>query len=154
MTTSSEISNNVLKVLRKIIRAVDVQSKKLVKDYGLTGPQILILKEIHAEQDATVGEIAENVNLSQSTVTNILDRLENRGFISRRRNDVDKRRINIKIEEKGLEIVALNPSLLQEHFLKRFQQLPEWEQNAILSSLQRVAAMMDAADITDVVSSW
>jgi DNA-binding MarR family transcriptional regulator len=144
----------VLKVLRKIIRAVDVQSKQLVKEYGLTGPQILILKELHTEKNVTVGEIAANVDLSQPTVTNILDRLENRGFISRSRSNVDKRRVNIKIEEKGLRILDMNPSLLQEHFVRRFKELPDWEQSAILSSLQRVAAMMDAADIEEPLSSW
>ena len=154
MAHTSDISNNVLKVLRKIIRAVDVQSKQLVKEYGLTGPQILILKELHAAEDITVGKIAANVDLSQSTVTNILERLENRGFISRSRSNVDKRRVNIKIEEKGVRILEMDPSLLQEHFVRRFKELPDWEQSAILSSLQRVAAMMDAADIEEPVSSW
>lgn len=154
MTNSTESSNHVLKVLRKIIRAVDVQSKQLVKEYGLTGPQILILKELHTEKNVTVGEIAANVDLSQPTVTNILDRLENRGFISRSRSNVDKRRVNIKIEEKGLRILDMNPSLLQEHFVRRFKELPDWEQSAILSSLQRVAAMMNAADIEEPLSSW
>lgn len=154
MTNSTDSSNHVLKVLRKIIRAVDVQSKQLVKEYGLTGPQILILKELHTEKNVTVGEIAANVDLSQPTVTNILDRLENRGFISRSRSNVDKRRVNIKIEEKGLRILDMNPSLLQEHFVRRFKELPDWEQSAILSSLQRVAAMMDAADIEEPLSSW
>lgn len=154
MTNSTDSSNHVLKVLRKIIRAVDVQSKQLVKEYGLTGPQILILKELHTEKNVTVGEIAANVDLSQPTVTNILDRLENRGFISRSRSNVDKRRVNIKIEEKGLRILDMNPSLLQEHFVRRFKKLPDWEQSAILSSLQRVAAMMDAADIEEPLSSW
>jgi DNA-binding MarR family transcriptional regulator len=154
MAHTSDISNNVLKVLRKIIRAVDVQSKQLVKEYGLTGPQILILKELHAAEDITVGKIAANVDLSQSTVTNILERLENRGFISRSRSNVDKRRVNIKLEEKGVRILEMDPSLLQEHFVRRFKELPDWEQSAILSSLQRVAAMMDAADIEEPVSSW
>lgn len=154
MAHTSDISNNVLKVLRKIIRAVDVQSKQLVKEYGLTGPQILILKELHAAEDITVGKIAANVDLSQSTVTNILERLENRGFISRSRSNVDKRRVNIKLEEEGVRILEMDPSLLQEHFVRRFKELPDWEQSSILSSLQRVAAMMNAADIEEPVSSW
>jgi DNA-binding MarR family transcriptional regulator len=149
-----DVSNDVLKILRKIIRAVDLQSKQLVKEYGLTGPQIIILKEIYAKEGITVSEIAANINLSQSTVTNILDRLEKRGLITRRRSDTDKRRVIVKIEDAGMEMIKNDPSLLQEHFIQRFRKLQDWEQSAILSSLQRVASMMDATEIEDPVSPW
>ena len=149
-----DISNDVLRVLRKIIRAVDLQSKHLVKEYGLTGPQILILKELDAKPGISVSEIGVNINLSQSTVTNILDRLEKRGYIRRVRSEQDKRRVAVHLEEPGMEVIKADPSMLQEHFLERFLQLADWEQSAILSSLQRVAAMMDASEIEKPVSFW
>ena len=136
------------------MRAVDIQSKQLVKEYGLTGPQILILKELYSKEGITVSEIAANINLSQSTVTNILDRLEKRGLISRNRSEADKRRVNVHIKEEGMEMIKNDPSLLQEHFVERFRKLPDWEQSSILSALQRVATMMDATEIEDTVSSW
>ena len=36
---------------------------------------------------------------------------------------------------------------LQEHFAQQFAALQEWEQSMIVSSLQRVAAMMDAQNL-------
>ena len=105
------------------MRAVDIQSKQLVKEYGLTGPQILILKELYSKEGITVSEIAANINLSQSTVTNILDRLEKRGLISRNRSEADKRRVNVHIKEEGMEMIKNDPSLLQEHFVERFRKL-------------------------------
>ena len=154
MSNDFDASNDVLKVLRKIIRAIDLQSKYLVKEYGLTGPQILILKEVYANEGISVSGIAVNIDLSQSTVTNILDRMETRGYISRSRSVQDKRRVVVKIEEPGLEIIKTDPSLLQEHFLERFRKLADWEQTVILSSLQRVAAMMDATEIETPLSFW
>jgi len=109
MNNNVEISTEVLKTLRKIMRAIDLQSKKLVRNYGLTVPQILILKELDEETGITVGEIATNINLSQSTVTNILDRLEGRDYVSRTRSAKDKRRVYIKIAEKGIEILKKRP---------------------------------------------
>jgi hypothetical protein len=47
-------------------------------------------------------------------------------------------------------MVRQAPPLLQEHFMKRFAELKEWEQTLILASLQRVAAMMEAAELRDV----
>lgn len=149
-----DLSNEVLKILRKIIRAIDLQSKQLVKEYGLTGPQILILKEAYGREGITVTEIASNINLSQSTVTNIIHRLEKRGLLKRKRSNLDKRRVIVSIEEPGLDLIKHDPSLLQEHFIERFRKLGDWEQTAILSSLQRVAAMMDATEIDESPSTW
>jgi hypothetical protein len=39
------------------------------------------------------------------------------------------------------------PDLLQEEFLTEFRKLKSWEQHLILSSVERVATMMDAQDI-------
>ena len=39
------------------------------------------------------------------------------------------------------------PPLLQEHFTSSFSKLPDWQQNQILSSLQRIVALMEAGDV-------
>lgn len=57
----------VLISLRKIIRAIDLHSKKLAKEFGLTGPQLLILMEINKYEGITLSKIAKNVNLSNAT---------------------------------------------------------------------------------------
>ena len=71
-----DISEEVLITLRKIIRAIDIHSRYLVKQYGLTGPQLLVLKEILRLKETHISVIAERISLSQPTVTDILDRLE------------------------------------------------------------------------------
>jgi len=130
--------------IRKIIRAVDLHSKVLLKEHGLTGPQLMILTEIGKSNELNVTEIARHVSLSQATVTTILDRLEHQGFIVRKRGQTDKRKVYIEASEKTRAIVDSRPSLLQVDFVDRFNRLQQWEQSLILSSFQRVAAMMDA----------
>ena len=39
------------------------------------------------------------------------------------------------------------PPLLQEHFIERFDKLQDWEKMQLLSSLQRIASLMDAENI-------
>lgn len=142
-----DIGEEVVATLRQIIRAVDLQSKKLAKKYGLTGPQLIVLKEIRKSPDKPISEISRQVSLSQATVTSILDRLEQQGFAQRRRSDKDKRKVNIYLTEKAEHILAANPSLLQEEFTQEFDKLKDWEKNMLLASLQRLAAMMNAEKI-------
>jgi len=138
---------DVLIALRRIIRAADLHSKHLVKTAGLTGPQLLLLQAIRDSGDAKVGELAKAVNLSQATVTTILDRLEKRGLVYRQRSTVDKRKVYTYLTDDGLRLLHDSPMLLQDHFIRRFEDLRDWEQSQILSSLQRLAQMMDAEHI-------
>ena len=139
-----EKSDLLLSSIRRIIRAVDLHSKDLLKKYGMTGPQLLILKEISLSNEISVSEIAKSVSLSQATVTDILVRLEQQGYIHRRRGETDKRKVYVEVTEKTLAILESNPSLLQVDFVERFAKLEDWEQLLLLSSLLRIASLMDA----------
>ena len=141
------VSDSVMIALRKIIQAIDMNSKKLVKRVGLTGPQLVILQEISRCGEVTAGEIARAVSLSQATVTGILERMEKRGHLARQRSDHDKRRVMVRITESGEKVLKDAPPLMQEAFVERFSSLQEWEQTMILSALQRLVSIMDAKAI-------
>ena len=137
----------VLIALRRVIRATDLHSKYLAKTTGLTAPQILLLQTIREKTEISIGEIANEISLSQATVTTILDRLEKRDLVYRERSTQDKRKVNVYLTEHGLEVLKQAPMPLQEQFTRQFSDLHGWEQTMIVSSLQRVAHMMDAQHI-------
>ena len=137
----------VLIALRRVIRATDLHSKHLAKTTGLTAPQILLLQAIRDKGQVTIGEIANEMNLSQATVTTILDRLEKRELVYRERSTTDKRKVHAHLTASGIETLKSAPIPLQDHFTRRFSSLKEWEQTAMISSLQRIAEMMDAQHI-------
>lgn len=137
----------VLVALRRVIRATDLHSKHLAKTTGLTTPQILLLQTIRDKGEVTIGEIANEMSLSQATVTSILDRLEKRDLVYRERSKEDKRKVHAYLTDQASEILKEAPIPLQEHFTRQFIDLQEWEQTMIISSLQRIAQMMDAQHI-------
>jgi DNA-binding MarR family transcriptional regulator len=146
MSNHSDIRDQVIVALRRVIRAVDLHSRKLVESHGLTGPQALILKALQ-NGSLPAGELATRVSLSQGTVTDILNRLEKRGLIIRNRDTEDRRRVLVEATNAALSLLEQSPPLLQESFAQRFGNLQDWEQTQLLASLHRIAAMMDAEDI-------
>jgi DNA-binding MarR family transcriptional regulator len=146
-STPVPISNSVLIALRQIIRSIDLHSKRLVKQFGLTGPQLVILQEISRAEEITASQLAKAISLSQATVTGILARLEKRELITRRRSNSDRRRVFISATPTGNQILEAAPPLMQESFVEQFEYLQNWEQHMILGSLQRLVAMMDAKQI-------
>ena len=142
-----DIAEEVLVALRRITRAIDLHSRSLVSSCGLTVPQLLILKELREQGILPVGELSRHVHLSAATVTSILGRLVARGLVLRHRSDKDRRVVLVEISDEGRRLAKDAPGLLQDRFTRDFGQLKDWEQTLILSSLQRIAAMMDAGDL-------
>ncbi len=137
----------VLVALRRVIRATDLHSKHLAKTTGLTAPQILLLQAIRDNGEATIGELANEISLSQATVTTILDRLEKRDLVYRERSKEDKRKVHAYLTDQAADVLKEAPIPLQEQFARQFGDLQEWEKTMIISALQRVAQMMDAQHI-------
>jgi DNA-binding MarR family transcriptional regulator len=145
----------VLLALRRIIRAIDLQSRALIQQCGLTGPQLIVLHSLSELGRVSSGKLAATVSLGQATMTGILARLERRGLIERRRSISDKRRMMVETTPAGEEMLRKAPPLLQESFLDQFDVLESWEQTLIISSLQRVVSMMEATalDATPILTT-
>ena len=133
----------VVAALRRIIRAVDLRSRVLVTRYGLTGPQLTVMKELAMHGGGSVSELTRVVSLSQATVTGILDRLTRRGLVRRERSNTDRRRVLVWLTEAGQRLLVDAPPLLQEEFTTEFNKLNSWEQTQILYCLQRLGSMME-----------
>lgn len=144
---NDERCRNLLISLRKMIQVIDRHSTRLKKEFGLTGPQLILLQSISAHDKISVTQLSKKVSLSQATVTDITKRLETMDYITRIRDMDDKRKTNIALTEKGKAILSTVPPLLQEQFTERFSKLESWEQLMIESSFERVVAMMSAEDI-------
>src|SRR5579859_5000612 len=130
--------------LRRIMRAMDVHSRQLAVSHGLTGPQMLCLREIATRGSLTTGALALAVALSPATLTGILDRLEVRGLVSRERRPEDKRRVLVSLTALGRQMSHELPSPLQDRFSERMTELSADEQAAIRAALASVARMMDS----------
>jgi DNA-binding MarR family transcriptional regulator len=140
------VAEQIMRALRRIIRAVDLRSRFLVNRYGLTGPQLVVLRELSRQGEVPAGELTKAVHLSQATVTGIIDRLEKRGLVHRGRSERDKRCVLVRLTPTGRDVLTRAPPLLHESFVSELNKLRDWERTQILSSLQRVVSMMEAKD--------
>jgi DNA-binding MarR family transcriptional regulator len=147
MQQHTDISQNILIALRRVIRAIDQHSRNLIQTHGLTGPQALLLTEIVRDGPLTGSELAKRASLSQATVTDVVKRLEGRSLLERTRDNVDKRKMMLQATEQGEILINQSIPLLQERFQSRLDELKDWEQTQLLASLQRIAKMMNAEDL-------
>lgn len=146
---SGTICDAVMVALRRITQALDLHSRYLMREFGLTGPQLVILQKLSKSEEISVGELSKSISLSQATVTGILERLAKRGLIERSRSSVDRRRVMIKSTDECATLLDRAPPLLGKSFTGAFSDLQKWEQMMILSSLQRLVDLMEADQFND-----
>jgi DNA-binding MarR family transcriptional regulator len=140
-------SREILISLRRIMRAIDLHSKHLERQAGVTVPQILVLQTIDECGSLAVSELARRVSLSQATITSVIDRLAQKGLVRRDRSATDRRVVSVSLTDFGKVRIADAPELLQEDFIRRFEKLEPWEQKMLIAALERVASLMDAQEV-------
>jgi len=140
------IARGVLQSVRKVIQAVDRRSRELVQRWGLTGPQLVVLQELALRGETSAGELARAASLSQATVTGILDRLEERELVTRRRSEDDRRVVVVRPTRRCWRVLKGTPSPLGERFVERFARLEAWERTQVWAALERLVSLMDQRD--------
>lgn len=85
--------------LRKFLRA----SERVAREEGLTPSRFLLLLMIQSSETgrSTVTELAEKMQLTQSTVTELVTRAEGAGLVSRRQSEDDARVFWLELTEEG-----------------------------------------------------
>ncbi|MEE2693038.1 MAG: MarR family transcriptional regulator [Pseudomonadota bacterium] len=140
-------SEAALVALRRILRATELNARTLARSTGLTPSQLIVLNLVAHLGDATPTELARRASLTLATMTTLVDRLEDRGLITRRRDENDRRRMLIRITRAGKKTLDAAPDALQLRFQERFDALADWEQASLIAALERAAALLGAKDI-------
>jgi len=146
-TRQNETIAAVMKSIRRISRATDMRSKRVARDTGLTLPQIVLLQAVRDLGELTTAAISRQIDLSPATVVTILDKLEARGLVERRRSTVDRRIVHTRLTDEGARILAAAPPLFPDHFVRGFAALPETEQARVVQAFRTVADLLDPEQI-------
>lgn len=108
------MSNDHLKLDKQLCFPLYAASNLLAKVYrplleplGLTYSQYLVMLVLWERDSVSVGDLGHCLYLDSGTLTPLLKRMENSGFINRRRDSNDERRVLVSLTTKGSEIKEL-----------------------------------------------
>lgn len=135
-------TRSLLKSIRRIVRANDLQSRALAKSIGLTGPQLVILLAVAELGEVTTKALADHADLSPATVVTVLENLENREIVQRYRSGSDRRIVYSRLMPKGQELVSHAPRVFGDGFARRFANLSSDRRRELISSLSALAELM------------
>lgn len=133
----------VVRSLRRLIRAADIFSRQLIKQHKITGPQLMCLHKLLEHDGLTVSGLSKEIYLSASTVVGILDRLERQELITRIRSKTDRRKVLIHVTQRGRDLVIDAPSPLQRALQKGLSELNEKQQRQMADTLADLVSMLE-----------
>ncbi len=133
----------IILAMRKLMQAVDMHSRRLIKLSDITVPQVVCLYELYENGAMTIAVIAKNIHLSPSTMVGIIDRLEEKQLVKRTRDTKDRRAVFVDITGKGKEFIQSTPHLLHNTLADRLNTLSEQEQIIIANSLDMLVHLVD-----------
>ena len=135
--------------IRKIIRSINLESKSIEREFGISIPQYLCLNFLRTSETyrATATEIGLHLNLNASTVTGIVSRLEKKGYVARLLNPEDKRSSFIYLTALGDKIIKTIPNLLQDKLTLKLQELQPEELQQLQNSLKLLVKFMGVEDL-------
>ena len=122
-----EKHQEVLVALRRVMRAVDIHSRRLERELGVSGAQLVLLHSMAELGEVPMGRLAREVHVSQATATALVHRLEAGGLAARARSVEDGRRVMVRLTPTGRRLLQRAPPPLQEDFVRSFRRLADWE---------------------------
>ncbi len=146
MTASTETPQmaDIFNNLRRIFQALNEQSKQAEKETGLTGPQLWMILTLEKEGIQRVTSLAEKLFLHPATVVGILNRLEDKGIIVRRRTQRDRRAVDVELTDIGRDIARQAPDVPQGKLAAGLATLAQEDIEEISRSLDKIVSLLDA----------
>jgi DNA-binding MarR family transcriptional regulator len=84
--------------------------KPIMDALGLTYTQYIAMVALSEEDDQTVGALGERLFLESNTLTPILKKLEQTGYIQRKRDPADERQVRVSLTPAGRSLLETDPA--------------------------------------------
>ncbi|GGN57842.1 transcriptional regulator [Streptomyces albiflavescens] len=109
---------------------------------GLSLAQVALLEPLAAETDIPVGRLASSADVSVPTATRMLQQLETKGIVVRRRSPEDERRVLVSLTDEGAERLALLRSRLRERQTRAYEAFTPTERVQLVTLLHRLTELV------------
>lgn len=141
----TEIAENLGLTLNEIVKALHRQFKKQFHEFmggqELTVPQIFLLRELIKKGPASISNLAERLNLANSTVSGIVDRLERDGFVKRVRG-TDRRVVYVQLTERAESFKEQVPQFHQKFLNELLTGVDEKSLAEMYNSFKKVSDLI------------
>lgn len=143
------LTKQIVSAIRRMTRAVYLDSKKMVKQIGLSNPQCLVLKAIDENGPSSLASMSRHLNVSPANMTGLVDRLEKKGLVRRTSKLGDRRVTIVELTDEGKPLSQSVPDPIEEKLISGLHDITPFDLQHIVDAFQTVVDLLDAKDVAD-----
>lgn len=140
-------TKDIIYSIRRLMQAGELYTKELNKVYNISAAQLNCLLALNEHGPLPPSRIAHFIMVNSSTVTGIIDRLEQKGLVRRLRISHDRRVITIELTRAGKGLAENAPPPIQQRIIDGLNKISENEINQIARTLTKLTNMLDVQDL-------
>ena len=146
-----ESIKKIVWALRRIVTVIYHDSRQMIKQFGITGPQSTVIKCIYvSKKPLSSADLSRSLNVTPANITGIIDRLEERGLVKRTKNLGDRRITLIELTEKGREYAESLPDLIEEKLMQGLKSLSSTEVYGIYSAIDSIFKIIGEEGVKEI----
>lgn len=134
--------------VRMANRAIQRALQSKIEPHGVTPGMWYFLRALWEEDGLTQRELSQRVGTMEPTTLTAIAAMEKAGFVTRRRNPDDRRRINVRLTDKGKRLRQQLLPLAIEVLDIATKSLTPREREALLNMLRAIQTNLETEDVT------
>jgi DNA-binding MarR family transcriptional regulator len=139
-------SQRILDSVRRLVRLLRLSDRAAQTQVGLSAAQLFVLHEVGRTPDLSLNDLAERTRTDQSSVSVVVTRLVDAGYIERRRAEDDGRRLVLSLTKSGRAALISAPPAPQTQLLDIIDALPAAERKRFATTFARIVDAMGAGN--------
>jgi DNA-binding MarR family transcriptional regulator len=126
-----------MNAVRSVVRALRINTRAIESQMGISLAQLFVLQQLAERPAHSLNELAERTATHQSSVSVVVRRLVDGGYVSRTTSASDKRRIEIDVTTTGRALLAGAPSTIQLQLVTSLHGMSSDDQKTLADLLER-----------------
>lgn len=135
-------SQRILDAIRRLVRLLRLTDRAAQSELGLSGAQLFVLHELGKTPALSLSELAERTRTDQSSVSVVVSRLVEGGYVTRDRDARDARRLVLNLTKSGRAVAEKSPPVAQEKIIEALDHIPSAERRRFADTFARIIEEM------------
>lgn len=143
--------------IRRLVRAVYLDSQRLSKQFGLTGPQSVVLRNLVKGGSMSSADLSRRSYVTPANITGIIDRLEKKGLVERVKKEGDRRVALITLTEAGVELGQSVPDPIEKKIISNLGDLELKQVQILAMAINQILNLIETEGVEEApldLSQW
>jgi DNA-binding MarR family transcriptional regulator len=140
---NQSVIKDIVGSIRKLVRAVYLDSQKMSRQFGLTGPQSIVMRLLLNNGSMSSADLSRMMYVTPSNMTGIVDRLEKKDLVKRVGKQGDRRVALIVLTDPGKLLSERLPDPIENKFIQQLADLENEHVQILAMAMRQILNLID-----------